>query len=212
MTSKNDHEAVPVITARRELDTLESHNAAVELQLRKKDTLIDILLGRDGVRLTSFHQRMTVPILRARIEQYHQINADGKLPIPERGVRPSMLNIMEDILEKSMQNQNDDAHRCLKQALFLFMLVIEEDVRKLFLVQPQPPHPFPQSREAVEYEAVQHKSPALANSVAFLSFLKEDLLPEVTNVVGGTTQRLNLQQWVADRTLAYLVRIPLDDT
>lgn len=212
MASTNEHDTVPVITAKRELETLESHNAAVALELRKKDTLLDILLDRSGKRLTSFHQRMTVPILRARIGQYAQINTTGRLPVPERSLRPSMLNIMEDILKESMQGQNDDAFRCLKQALFLFMLIIEDDVRKLFLVQPQPPHPFPQSREAAEYEAAQQKTPTLANSVAFLSFLKEDLLPQVTNVVGGTTQRLNLEQWVADRTLAYFIRIPLDDT
>lgn len=207
--SRNEHEPVSLLNARAELATLEETNYVVEQTLRKRDVPYDIFTDRGGKKLASTHERIVVPLIRQRVINHRAILRDGRIPVSERNVTEQHLDYIDRLLERSMQTQNDDASRCFMHSLFLFALILEPQLSKLFLRKPPPPHPFPNSREAAEYNAAQNATPPLADSVAMLSFLKQDLLPAVEGVVSGKTQRLNLQTWVAERALQYACRMPL---
>ena len=214
MTRRRDDssavESVELSNARADIATFEAANAELERRRRDADVLYNIGTASDGIKLTSLFDRIGVPCLNKRIHRHRELTVAGKIPTTDRVVTDEQLDMIERTLaEVSADAANDDSSRCFKLVMVFYMLVRDHEFRALLLKLPPPPHPFPHSAEALAAAA---SAPPVARSLvdpeAFIAFMQEDLLPEYHSVVQGKVQRVNLQDWVVERLLAYIVRLP----
>jgi hypothetical protein len=210
----NEIDSVPLANARSDLATLEATNAEIERRRRDADVLYNIGTALDGVKLTSLYERVVVPRLYSRIQRHRTLMTAGKIPTTERVLTDAQIAMVEQtIAQMAAESGNDDSARCFKLVMTFYLLVRDPQFQHLLIKQLPPPHPFPQSAEALAAAAAAGPPPvSLTNPEALVSFLDEDLLPAYTDIVTGQRQRVNLQDWVVDRLMAYIVRLPADAT
>lgn len=204
-------ESVDLANARLDLSTLEHVNDSVEKERLKNDVLLCILYDRTGVKLSSLFEMIVSRLIYARIYKIRQLRQEGKVPTSERNISDTDINEMEKtIAQLCASSANDDAARCVKQTLVLVALVREPAFRRLFVPPPLPPHPHPNSNEAALAAAAHIRPAPKVNEYAFISFLKDDLYEAYKSIITGKIQRLDLHEWVVDRAIAYVSRLPLD--
>jgi hypothetical protein len=210
----NETDSVPLANARSELASLEATNSDIERRRREADVLYNIGTALDGIKLTSLYERVVVPRLNARIHRHRTLMVVGKIPTTERVLTDAQISMVEQtIAQMTADAANDDSARCFKLVMTFYLLVRDPQFRHLLIKQAPPPHPFPQSAEALAALAAAGPPPvSLTNPEALVSFLEEDLLPAYTDIVTGQRQRVNLQEWVVDRLMAYIVRLPAHAT
>jgi len=203
-------DSVPLANARNELATLESTNAVIQTEMCRRDAIYEALTARDGRKLASLYEKVVAPLILARIARYHDILARDQIPVSERMIDDAQLELIETTVGEGRGGQNDDMSRCLKQVFLICAVVREPQLLALFLCPPPPAHPFPGSAEArAEAERVPVERRSLVNETTLVATLQQDWLPAYINVVSGRAQRVNLVDWVVERTVAYIVRLPL---